>query len=302
MQVTVPVNTTAKVHVPGDGQVRLDGRVAGQGEGVVLELGSGSYRIETRPLEPPEPSLALSVSPAQTRVAPGATATFTVDVDGLALERRSGEVRAVVPEGWSATPETAEFELAGTGWPESERATFEVTVPRDAAGGNYPIRFVTEGAEASTVVSVPSLEGTVFLSDLPWRSESNGYGPAERDRANGELGADDGGPLSLDGTAYEKGIGAHAPSEIVIDLAGRCEQFAATVGVDDSRGSNGSIAFRVLADGTEVASTPVLTGASSALDLQADVSGAERLTLIVTNGGDNTNHDHANWAAARLRC
>jgi alpha-L-rhamnosidase len=302
MDVTVPVNTRAEVHVPGDGQVSVDGRPAGSGEDVVLELGSGTYEIETRPLEPPEPSLDLSVSPAQERVAPGATAGFTVDVDGLALEPRRGEIRAVVPEGWTATPETAEFELDGTGWPESESATFEVTVPRDAAGGEHTIRFVTEGAEASAVVSVPSLEGTVFLSDLPWRSEANGYGPAERDRANGERGADDGPPLQLDGTVYEKGIGAHAPSEIAIDLAGRCEEFAATVGVDDSRGGNGSIAFRVLADGTEVASTPVMTGASSAIDLRADITGADRLTLIVTDGGDNTNHDHADWAAARVGC
>ncbi|HWM12233.1 MAG TPA: family 78 glycoside hydrolase catalytic domain, partial [Solirubrobacteraceae bacterium] len=49
LDVTVPVNTTAEVRVPGDGEVRLDGRVVGSGEGVVLELGSGEYEIESRP-------------------------------------------------------------------------------------------------------------------------------------------------------------------------------------------------------------------------------------------------------------
>ena len=35
--------------------------------------------------------------------------------------------------------------------------------------------------------------GGGYLSDMPWTSELNGWGPAERDRSNGELGDNDGG-------------------------------------------------------------------------------------------------------------
>jgi hypothetical protein len=101
---------------------------------------------------------------------------------------------------------------------------------------------------------------------------------------------------------FEKGIGAHAPSEIVLALDGRCERFTATVGVNDGRGSNGSVAFRVLADGREVAATPVVTGASAPVALDVDVTGAQRLALVVTTGGDNNNHDHADWGNARVTC
>jgi hypothetical protein len=99
---------------------------------------------------------------------------------------------------------------------------------------------------------------------------------------------------------YAKGIGAHAPSRIVVSLAGRCETFAATVGLHDGR--TGSVAFRVLADGEDVASTPVMTGGSAPVDLVADVTGADRLALVVTDGGNGNGSDHADWADARVAC
>ena len=60
----------------------------------------------------------------------------------------------------------------------------------------------------------------VHVSDLLWASEQNGLGPAERDRSNGEGGAADGAPITLNGVTYAKGVGAHAHSEIRIELAG----------------------------------------------------------------------------------
>jgi len=32
------------------------------------------------------------------------------------------------------------------------------------------------------------------------------------------------------------------------------------------------------------------------------VTGATSLQLLVTNGGDNMNYDHADWADAKLTC
>ena len=49
----------------------------------------------------------------------------------------------------------------------------------------------------------------------------NGFGPAERDQSVGPDGADDGGAIWLAGVTYAKGLGTHARSEIVYDLANR---------------------------------------------------------------------------------
>src|SRR5690606_20939103 len=75
----------------------------------------------------------------------------------------------------------------------------------------------------------------VYLSDLPWTSETNGLGPAERDRANGDAAAGEGPRLRLNGVTYSKGIGVRAYSEIVVALDQNYERFRSFIGLDDSR-------------------------------------------------------------------
>jgi hypothetical protein len=91
----------------------------------------------------------------------------------------------------------------------------------------------------------------VYLSDLtPVETPINGYGPYERDRANGDQGAGDGPPLRLRGTTYAKGLGVHARSVLVYNLGGFCDRFRAVVGIDDYVPitiTAASVTFRVLA-------------------------------------------------------
>jgi hypothetical protein len=58
-----------------------------------------------------------------------------------------------------------------------------------------------------------------YLSDLTPTDVSSGWGPYERDRANGEQGATDGGPITIRGTVYPKGLGTHAPSSLTYTAA-----------------------------------------------------------------------------------
>ena len=67
-------------------------------------------------------------------------------------------------------------------------------------------------------------------------SETNGWGPVERDRSNGESSGGDGLPLSIGGVTYAKGIGVHAPSEVSVYLGRSCERFTAKIGLDDETG------------------------------------------------------------------
>jgi hypothetical protein len=145
--------------------------------------------------------------------------------------------------------------------------------------------------------SAPTL---TYLSDLPFASSTNGYGPIERDRSNGELGAADGGTLTLNGVTYAKGVGVHANSQITYNLGGTYNSFFAYVGVDDEVGRNGSVVFQILADGVVLFDSGVMTGLSETRLANVDVTGRQTLTLIVNDGGNGSGFDHANWADAQL--
>jgi hypothetical protein len=45
-----------------------------------------------------------------------------------------------------------------------------------------------------------------------------------------------------------------------------------------------------------------MLGNSLTAPLDLDVTGKNELRLVVTNGGDNVDYDHADWANARLTC
>ena len=160
------------------------------------------------------------------------------------------------------------------------------------------------GAQRLTVPAAPPT-APAWASDLRWAAEKNGYGPVERDMSNGGIPAGDGKPLTINGVVYPKGLGAHAPSEVVFYLGGRCTAFTADVGVDDEReatNKQGSATFEIYADGTRVAATGVRTWQDPALPLTADLHGAQYLRLAITDGGDGNSYDRSDWAGARLTC
>jgi hypothetical protein len=144
---------------------------------------------------------------------------------------------------------------------------------------------------------------TRYVSDLTWGTASNGWGPPERDRSNGETGATDGGPIRVAGLTYTKGVGVHAHSSIPIDLTGlNCARFQSVVGLDDEVAANGSVRFQVW-DGTTTMLTQSdpLTGSSPAATLDIDITGITDLRLVVDDTGGNA-YDHADWADAKLQC
>ena len=115
---------------------------------------------------------------------------------------------------------------------------------------------------------------------------NNGWGPVERDRSNGQNGAEDGRTLTLNGTRYTKGLGVHAYSEVRFVLGGQCSTFEAKVGVDDEVGSLGSVVFRVVVDGAERYTSRVMTGTAASEPVLVSVAGANVLALVVTDAGD----------------
>lgn len=111
-----------------------------------------------------------------------------------------------------------------------------------------------------------------------------------------------GKPLSLKGVQYKHGVGMHSGSRMVVDLKGDGERLMALAGVDDAslplpkplpgsfvpkglQGHPGTGTVEVWADGRLVAeSGPLARGGEPKL-ITADLRGARRMTLVVTDGG-----------------
>ena len=161
------------------------------------------------------------------------------------------------------------------------------------------------GNDASVLLntaSPPAQGPTTYVSDLSWISMTNGWGPAEKDESNGEAASGDGVALKLNGTTYAKGLGTHAASDVRYTIPAGCTRFKASVGVDDEVGANGSIVFQVYADATKIFDSGVMTGATATQSVDVPLGSAAQLRLVVTNGGDNINYDHGDWADARMDC
>ena len=133
-----------------------------------------------------------------------------------------------------------------------------------------------------------------------------------------------GGMLSIDGTTYKKGIATHANSILLFEIPENTIRFTAKAGLDvtgTSQGSKSSVEFMVFTeDATFREETTDWNAGSKVLrvdpckqvatsgfvsrmneknngqTLVADIADADKLYLVVTNGGDGLGYDHADWA------
>jgi len=135
---------------------------------------------------------------------------------------------------------------------------------------------------------------------------TSGYGPIELNTSNGEFAGGDGHPITLNGQVYPTGLGVHANSEIHIHATNletpACTRFQADVGVDDEVGSNGSVVFQVFADGVKLFDSGVMTGTSATQHVDVGIGNKSDLRFVVTDAGNNSFYDHADWAGAALSC
>lgn len=108
-------------------------------------------------------------------------------------------------------------------------------------------------------------------------------------------------PLQIKDKTYKKGIGHHAPGEIVVALDGLYELFEAEVGVQWQGGSNvGSVVFQIFLDGKKVFDSGVRRELDPPLPVRVPLKGAKEMRLVVTDAGDGIICDCADWAEARL--
>ena len=302
---------TLTVDLSGRAQLRL----------VLTNNGSGEYdhgdwadaRLTCGGTPPPDttPPTITGLTPADgssgVSTASSPTATFSEPIDQATLTTTN--LRLVVPGTTTPLAATVTYD------PASQTATLDPTaalVPSTtyvvtARGGGSGIKDLAGLALAAdrtwtfgTAAAPPPGGTTSYLSDLAYTVVANGYGPAEKDRSNGEAAGGDGRPLTLAGVVYAKGIGAHANGDIRYNLAS-CTTFTVKVGLDDEVGTNGSLVFQVWGDAVKLADSGVMNGSSPTQTLTVDLSGRAQLRLVLTNNGSGE-YDHGDWADARLTC
>ncbi|QEH34490.1 Alpha-galactosidase A precursor [Aquisphaera giovannonii] len=132
------------------------------------------------------------------------------------------------------------------------------------------------------------------VSALDLSGVTQGWGSPGKDKSV------DGRTLTIAGRHFEHGVGTHADSRLAVDLKGSASRLHAWVGVDDEVTGEGSVEFRVVADGKLRWSSGVMRTHQAAKEVDVDLSNARKLILQVADAGDGINYDHADWADATI--
>ena len=160
--------------------------------------------------------------------------------------------------------------------------------------GGTPSRY--DPVATSTLVGPSPPTPNVFLSDLsPTRNVVGWGGSARRDRSI------QGGPLTVFGVEFERGLGAHADSEVVYPVAPTYRRFVSLVGIDDEAEGQGVepvVEFTVFADATAI----FRSGAVSLREIRPiDVAlppGTKTLRLVAKSRRKDSSWAHCDW----IRC
>ena len=111
--------------------------------------------------------------------------------------------------------------------------------------------------------------------------------------------------MRIAGKVFRKGLGTHAVSEIIYYLGGHYSHFQSSVGVDNALKAEfpfkpSSVEFKGYVDGRLAYESGVMVGDTPAKFIDLPVAGVNELKLFVSDAGDGTHYDHADWADAKL--
>lgn len=109
-----------------------------------------------------------------------------------------------------------------------------------------------------------------------------------------------GQPAKVKGQAAARCLAMHSRSVLTFALDGQYEQFKTTLAFDDSAGTRGRVACRVLVDGREVYARPDFRSSEDAQVIDVPLAGAKQLALEVDFGQDEDTGDRILWVEPRL--
>lgn len=141
----------------------------------------------------------------------------------------------------------------------------------------------------------PAQEKIVWLDKLDITKTFQGWGEPQKNKSV------EGNLISIGGVKHERGLGTHAYSTLIINLAGGSTRFSSFVGVDDEmKNSAASVNFKIYGDGKLLWESGLMKNGEQAKKVDISVKDIKILKLLVTEGGDGINADHADWADAKF--
>ena len=149
-----------------------------------------------------------------------------------------------------------------------------------------------------------SNEDVIYMSDLDYITDNNWSYNGWSGHSIQKDKNPEGGTISLlvnnSKKIFLKGMGVHADGQITYDISNissTYSKFIARVGVDASRGTNGSVKFKFLVsnDGTtwdELLVTDILKGNSESIEVNLDVANYKYFRIFVDKSIGANTADH----------
>ncbi len=106
-------------------------------------------------------------------------------------------------------------------------------------------------------------------------------------------------PLQIRKTIYSKGLALHSRTEIVYRLPDAYSRFKAVAGIDDAVAPKGNVRLSIRGDGKLLFDSPI-HGAEPPHDIDLDINGVRRLTILVDFGDTFGAGDHLIMGNARI--
>ncbi|MDR0672049.1 MAG: NPCBM/NEW2 domain-containing protein, partial [Oscillospiraceae bacterium] len=218
-------------------------------------------------------------------------------VDGKPLSGFDANVSAYTHR--TLTGGAAETPVVTVSAPPS--VSVEVTQP-DSPEGAATVRATVDGETKTYTIAFQRVD-QIYASDIAWLRAETEWDTVRRDQKT-ESGAKI--TITMPGgvnQSFDKGIGAHAYSEVLIDIESLgADMFEAWVGVDvEQRSPNANVEFLVYVDDVLAFQSGIMRYLTPAARVQVPVTGAKHLLLVTTLGSDNRNaNDHADWADAKF--
>lgn len=145
---------------------------------------------------------------------------------------------------------------------------------------------------------------SIQLTNLDWEYASAGWNTVQKNKSIS------GGTLNVKGTTYSNGIGTHARSVVLYGIPENTVRFKAFAGLDlggtSQTGCGSTVEFAVANQDPTLRQVNLNTAVANSgrisktiqregVHLEADIAGASKLYLVVTDAGDNYNFDHGDW-------
>ncbi|MCX7974668.1 MAG: NPCBM/NEW2 domain-containing protein [Candidatus Aminicenantes bacterium] len=135
----------------------------------------------------------------------------------------------------------------------------------------------------------------VFLDTLRPKKMTSGWGRVRINRAVS------GAELKISNRSYPRGLGTHAPSEIILPIYKLFRWLEGEVGVDGaSPRQRGSVEFIIYGDGRMLWRSGLMKAGQPSKSFRIAINQIQELYFEVTDGGDGSEGDHADWVMVRL--